>query len=615
MRPKFSSIRPVLSAAGILAVALAAPATAAAAATFAAPTAITLSDPRAVDLGFVDAGTTPDLVYVDQTANLLRVRTAGVTVNTETTYDIATGMHSIKLSDIDSDGDQDLVLLSNPTAQVWLNNGSGSFTLADSASIPGDWGISIDVADLTRDGIPDLLIGRYTGPPAVIPGEGGGMLGAVIEPTGTGTVSEAIAADVDGDGHPDLVYTDFCAAGELHVLRNLGAGSFAAEQTYAVTTCAATPRATDWNGDGHIDLLAVSRDGGHARLFTNDGDGTFTLGDTAALADTPYAGDMGDVTGDERPDFVVARTSASPTLAAVFANPGTGSSLTADPAGVPMGSDDVFRTRIVDTDGDLRPDLLGLDAAGDTLYVMSNTTPFPPRNTAVPTLTGTATVGSTLTCNPGSWIDSTSVSYQWLRGASVIAGATSATYVLQASDGGASVSCRETATNATGSRSATSAARAVPTPTTVTPTPDPDPDPDPDPETEQDLCRNFFGTQTERPKGTVINRRDLCVGTSRANRIFGTNGRDVLLGYSGRDRLYGRDGDDVLNGGFGSDRLAGGDGADHLLGGTGNDLILAIDGSASDVIVCGPGRDLVRADIGDTVHRSCEQVVRVRLRR
>ena len=85
-----------------------------------------------------------------------------------------------------------------------------------------------------------------------------------------------------------------------------------------------------------------------------------------------------------------------------------------------------------------------------------------PVNTTAPAVTGTATVGSTLSCTQGNWSYApTSYAYQWRRGAVNIAGATTATHVLVAADSGTNVSCLVTATNAAGSTPVLSNAVAV----------------------------------------------------------------------------------------------------------------------------------------------------------
>jgi hypothetical protein len=88
---------------------------------------------------------------------------------------------------------------------------------------------------------------------------------------------------------------------------------------------------------------------------------------------------------------------------------------------------------------------------------------FAPVNTSPPIVSGTGTVGQTLTTTVGNWTYvPTSYAYQWLRaGTTMIAGATASTYVLAAADSGQNISCRVTATNAAGSTPIVSNAIAV----------------------------------------------------------------------------------------------------------------------------------------------------------
>ena len=93
-------------------------------------------------------------------------------------------------------------------------------------------------------------------------------------------------------------------------------------------------------------------------------------------------------------------------------------------------------------------------------------------------------------------------------------------------------------------------------------------------------------------------------------------GADVLDGGAGDDLLDGRGGDDVVLGGLGDDSLAGGPGADGLDGGLGSDLADGGEGDDSivmrdrlpDSVLCGLGRDGVRAEVLDSLDFSCEQV-------
>jgi hypothetical protein len=71
----------------------------------------------------------------------------------------------------------------------------------------------------------------------------------------------------------------------------------------------------------------------------------------------------------------------------------------------------------------------------------------PPVNTAVPTISGTAQIGETLTATPGTWTDANTVTGNWQRNGFDISLATGLTYILEASDDEETISYRETATN------------------------------------------------------------------------------------------------------------------------------------------------------------------------
>jgi hypothetical protein len=92
--------------------------------------------------------------------------------------------------------------------------------------------------------------------------------------------------------------------------------------------------------------------------------------------------------------------------------------------------------------------------------------PPTPANSAVPTISGTTTFGQVLTTTTGTWSNSPSYSYRWSRSASSggsytnISGATSSTYTLVAADVGQYLKSTVTATNGSGSASATSSATA-----------------------------------------------------------------------------------------------------------------------------------------------------------
>lgn len=91
-----------------------------------------------------------------------------------------------------------------------------------------------------------------------------------------------------------------------------------------------------------------------------------------------------------------------------------------------------------------------------------------PINTVAPAVSGTATVGSTLSTTNGTWTGAPAptFTYQWQRDVSNISGATSSTYVIQSADVGSTLRCVVTATNPSGAVSANSNSTATVPPVT-----------------------------------------------------------------------------------------------------------------------------------------------------
>jgi len=108
--------------------------------------------------------------------------------------------------------------------------------------------------------------------------------------------------------------------------------------------------------------------------------------------------------------------------------------------------------------------VLSTNGSGVLSWVTVTITPTSPTNNTLPVVSGTPTVGQTLSSTSGTWngYPAPTFAYQWVRGASTnISGATSSSYTLVDADYNNTVKCTVTATNSAGSASATSAATAT----------------------------------------------------------------------------------------------------------------------------------------------------------
>ena len=127
--------------------------------------------------------------------------------------------------------------------------------------------------------------------------------------------SNVIVADFNGDGLPDIVYSDSVFAGSLHILLAKPGGGYAAPVSTPTlpantsTLC----RALDTNRDGKPDLVCAFAQGLNASLITltSNGDGTFTIGKSSPLPAAtgnnfaPSLYPPLDFDGDGIPDLIV----------------------------------------------------------------------------------------------------------------------------------------------------------------------------------------------------------------------------------------------------------------------------------------------------------------------
>jgi hypothetical protein len=96
-----------------------------------------------------------------------------------------------------------------------------------------------------------------------------------------------------------------------------------------------------------------------------------------------------------------------------------------------------------------------------------------PASTIAPEITGSPTIGASLSCSTGTWsgVPPPTFGFQWMRDGSPIAGEVASSHVVTGDDAGHTLACRVSASNSAGSASASSPAVAV----SQTPTPPPPP--------------------------------------------------------------------------------------------------------------------------------------------
>jgi hypothetical protein len=185
------------------------------------------------------------------------------------------------VADVNSDGKADLCVAMSDTSRVAVLLGKGDGTFASAAdyetTVASPYGIA--AADLDHDGKVDLVVtAPASGEIVVASGKGDGTFNspavytATISPLdGTSSPVEVAVADVNGDGHPDIVYTN-AASGAVGVLLNDGTGEFYGPTEFHAEGGAVAVTIADLNKDGWPDVVAAgSYVGGIAVLYNATG--------------------------------------------------------------------------------------------------------------------------------------------------------------------------------------------------------------------------------------------------------------------------------------------------------------------------------------------------------
>jgi len=213
------------------------------------------------------------------------------------------------LGDFDGDGRGDVVTGSHGLLTLFENDG---FTLATPSTLQlsptglGDSRNAHGVGDFDADGLEDVVV--VAGAATVYPAGG---TGPSVNIPGSG-MRKVTVGDWNHDGRDDFA-AGTENTGRVLIVRSSGNGF--APPTSMVLSAGATVRAiesADLDGDGHLDLLVVTYhdfDGAKraVTVLKGAGDGSFSMGPTAVIDHGPLPGQSatGDFDGDGRPEIVL----------------------------------------------------------------------------------------------------------------------------------------------------------------------------------------------------------------------------------------------------------------------------------------------------------------------
>ena len=195
---------------------------------------------------------------------------------------LATGAgRDLAIADFDQDGDQDFLVVLAADRRVELIYNAGDGSVAGSSSLDLGSVANASASDLNGDGAADLLLaidGNDMNPPRnrVLYQQGNGEF-AAGQSFGASPVTALVPGDIDADGWPDIVAINEAGVHQLYLGSAAGTFSLAAEQI--VSGGMQRGALTDFNSDESLDLILVGSSAGVLEIHANNGIGRLGLGD------------------------------------------------------------------------------------------------------------------------------------------------------------------------------------------------------------------------------------------------------------------------------------------------------------------------------------------------
>ncbi len=279
--------------------------------------------PRALDTILLPGDDIPDLLCANSRDLSVMYGLGDGTFRAARGYDSGgDGISRVVLGDLDNDGNEDAVSVSRQQQSITFYRGNGNGRLAALTVLPlvptlEDEPGHIELADLDGDGDLDVLTSvlaldeiRFYRNPTVIEDFEDPPINDIAA-TEAGPLGFCVC-DMNGDTLPDVVVA--CAVeGTVQVLLNNGLGQVNGTAGIPVGGEPCGVEAMDFDGDGDLDIVAVSETGTGAEvvILEGDGEGGLEVVGTNVLDGPSDSVALGDFNEDGMPDVVVGQTESS----------------------------------------------------------------------------------------------------------------------------------------------------------------------------------------------------------------------------------------------------------------------------------------------------------------
>lgn len=239
-------------------------------------------------------------------------------------FRVGTAPIHIAIADVNKDGIPDIVVANNGsnTLTVFIGTGRGSFKEAKGSPYPaGQSPNDIGLVDFNGDGILDVAMPNHSVKfVTVLLGDGKGAFsfapGSPFGVTSTPHPHGIAVADFNRDGKLDIA-VDSWGENKVLVMFGNGDGSFVTPGVKFDVGQAPYERlrSADFNEDGNPDIITSNWEGSSVSVLLGDGRGGFSLagGENVPVPGSPFGIAVGDFNDDHHADIAIAHYSGHAT--------------------------------------------------------------------------------------------------------------------------------------------------------------------------------------------------------------------------------------------------------------------------------------------------------------
>jgi hypothetical protein len=353
----------------------------------------------------------PDIVVVDRDDNEVfayknNSTVGNITFGSGNDFTSGNDPRSVAYGDIDSDGDQDIIVANSSSNTVSFHRNISPFagainfsTQVSFTTANAPWGVTVN--DIDKDGKLDIIVATHSGVVSVLRNTTTTSVSfAPKVDFAVGTLAKSVvAADLDGDGKTDVAVAN-SGANNVSILRNLsvsGTISFAPKVDIAVGTTPYSIASGDLDGDNKVDLATANFGSNNISIIRN----TSTSGTIAFAPKVDYAAGtaphnvvIGEINGDGKPDIISSNTTSN--NISLYKNICTSGIISfSSPVDYSLGAATTPKSSAIgDLDADGRADVVVTNSLANSVSVF--------RNKISPILLGTSASPSCFGANGGT---------------------------------------------------------------------------------------------------------------------------------------------------------------------------------------------------------------------